>query len=202
MEKVLVTGGIGSGKTVVCRTLESLGVPVYYSDRRAKAIYDLRPDIVDTLEASWGIPLRDSASKVDLKAIAAAIFSDREKLLLVESLVHPAVARDFSDWAEARRESAPFVVMESAIALSKPGFGDLFSKVVLVVNPDLERRMSMIMERDGAAQEDIATRMDSQESVPAGKADYIIVNDSTLENLRLLAGRLFNSLQEDIAGGV
>ena len=88
---VLLTGGIGSGKSAVASYLESKGIPVYDSDSRTKALYDSDPDLVPSLERALGVSLRKEDGSFDRKALSSVIFSDKKALSKVESIVHPAV---------------------------------------------------------------------------------------------------------------
>ena len=186
---ILLTGGIGSGKSLVSSYLISEGVPVYDSDSRTKALYDNDPSIVTSLESSLGVNLHDSAGRLDRKALAGVIFSDRDSLAKVEAIVHPAVLEDFLRWKEGssprfpnRFGTAPFVVMESAIALEKPLFRDVFDAVVLVTAP-LLTRVERVRSRDSAKEEDILRRISSQKFDPMD-ADAVINNDLDEEELR------------------
>ena len=92
---ILITGGIGSGKSVLSRYLESRGVPVYDSDSRAKALYD--SEMGEAVESLFGVCLRDGNGRFDRKALASLVFADRSKLEKLEGIVHPAVLKDFID---------------------------------------------------------------------------------------------------------
>lgn len=231
---VLVTGGIGSGKSAVCRILSGLGVPVYDSDSRTKALYDSNPEIVDALEAAFGVSLRmqsdtesvsvappneislaaaksdanpnaspDTAAKagiLDRRKLAGIVFSDAAKLAQLEAVVYPYVLQDFKSWkAEQTRHlsrssnisrilrndvqiSRPFVVMESAVALDKPAFAGSYDFVVEVAAPEAVR-VARAEGRGGVAAETITERIKAQKTV-SGRADALIVNDSTFEVLQ------------------
>ena len=124
METIILTGLIGSGKSAVSALLRERGIPVYDSDARTKALYDENPTLVPALEKVLGIPLRTAGGKLDRKALAAVIFSDAKAREQVENTVYPAVLEDFPPLAE-RAVHAPFVVLESAVILSKPIFDGL-----------------------------------------------------------------------------
>lgn len=187
---VLLTGGIGSGKSVVSSYLKSRGVPVYDSDSRTKSLYDTDPSIVSGLESILGVNLRSAEGFLDRKALAGVIFSDKEALSKVESIVHPAVLRDFTGWAEESVKAGwkgymgdvPFVVMESAIALEKPLFRDIFDAVVLVTAPEV-MRLERACRRDSASPEAVLSRMRNQH-FDVMKADALINNDLGEEELR------------------
>ena len=95
MKTVGMTGGIGSGKTTLCRLLEARGVPVYEADARTKALYDSDPALVPALEEALGTPLRGEDGKLDRKRLAGMLFADSRVRETVEAIVHPRVLQDF-----------------------------------------------------------------------------------------------------------
>jgi len=192
MKTVFVTGGIGSGKSTVCAILRERGVPVYDSDGETKSLYDRRPSLVDRLEACFGVPLRDGEGRLDRRRLAGIIFSGEERRLQLESIVYPAVREDFLQWREAHAD-APFVVLESAVILSAPGFGDLADFVVLV-QADPALRLSRAVRRDASDPAQVRSRMDAQAPVDPDGVDAVIRNDGTLEELRARVGEVFEPL--------
>ncbi|MCD8313764.1 MAG: dephospho-CoA kinase [Bacteroidales bacterium] len=198
---ILVTGGIGSGKSLVCRMLEERGVAVYDFDGRTKALYDEDPELLDNVLAAMrpyipdGYPdeaegLLTSEGKLDRQALAAVIFNDPHALADLEAVVHPAVLKDFEEWRNFHAErqlkegrSRALVAAESAVALEKPLFRGLFDKVILVDAP-LELRRGRAAGRDGVSEETVERRMLSQRLMNdisrgalAPDVDYIIEND-------------------------
>lgn len=188
MKTVVVTGLIGSGKSAVCALLRKRGIPVYHADERTKDLYRRRPSLVKRLEKALGVGLRDSDGALDRKALAAVIFSDaaaREKL---EGIVYPLLLEDFLRWRE-RQGEVPFVVMESALLLSKPLFDGLYDAAVLVTAPR-EVRLRRVMARDGAPQEAVIARMQAQE-IPMEKVDVTLPNDSDPASLSRAVEQVF-----------
>ena len=128
MKTVILTGGMGSGKSAVAAVLKARGVPVYDSDSRTKSLYDRDPALVGRLEEVLGTGLRDAAGRLDRAKLASLIFSDPARKAAVEAVVHPAVLADFRRWKRWHRPKGwtygpvPFVVLESAIILSCPVF--------------------------------------------------------------------------------
>ena len=188
METFFLTGFIGSGKSAVSALLRERGIPVYDSDARTKALYDESPVLVPALEETLGMPLRTTDGKLDRKTLAAVIFNDDDARERVESLVYPAVLEDFLRWREAHAD-APFVVLESAIILSKPIFNGLADRVVLVTAPQ-EVRLQRVMARDGLSEEEVIRRMDAQQ-LPLDGIDTVIQNDGTPEQLRRAVDAVF-----------
>lgn len=180
MLTLVVTGGIGSGKSEVCHYLETKGIPVYDSDSRAKSLYDSDRELVERISAALGCRISDDSGKVDRKALASVIFSDSRRLEALESVVHPRVLEDFIAWRDAH-SGADIVVMESAIFLQKPLFHPYVDKVVLVDAP-IEMRVMRACRRDNADEQKIRARMAAQ-TFDAAAADYLIINDSGLDVL-------------------
>lgn len=181
MITLVVTGGIGSGKSLVCRYLTEKGIPVYDADSRTKRLYDKYPELVERIEDEFCCFLRNEDGKLDRKALAGIVFPDPEKLKALEAIVHPFVYSDFEKWRDSFEGKAPFVVMESAIFQSKPLFRPLADKVLLVDAPE-ELRLERASSRDKTSREEILSRMKEQRFSPE-KADAIIINDSDFASL-------------------
>lgn len=196
MITLAVTGGIGSGKSVVCSILEDAGVPVYDSDSRTKTLYDSDRELARRIAEMMAVfspqtVVLDENGLVDRKALASIVFSNRDALAALETLVHPAVLEDFVRWrSEREREGYGAVAMESAIILEKPLFRGLADKVIVVDAP-CELRLERACARDGAGREAISERMANQRmfnGISNGtvlpEADYVIVNDSDIASLK------------------
>lgn len=187
MLTVIVTGGIGSGKSAVCALLRKRGIPVYDSDSRVKELYVCRRSLVPRLEKALGSPLRQADGTLDKARLAALIFSDEAARETLESIVYPILLEDFKRWRS--RQKAPFVVLESAIILTKPVFDGLADAVVLVDAPD-ELRIQRTMQRDGLSLEAVLRRISAQD-IPMEKVDVTLMNDGTLEDLSAAVERVF-----------
>jgi len=181
LKTLLVTGGIGSGKSAVCAYLQGKGFPVYDSDSRAKALYDSDRGLLEAVDSAFGGGLILPDGTLDRKALAARAFSSAGELSRLEALVHPAVLRDFISWRNALPGDCPLAVMESAIAGRLPEFLSEVDLVMLVDAP-AQLRLSRACLRDGASREAILERMRRQETA-LPKADVVIVNDASLQEL-------------------
>ena len=179
MLTVIVTGGIGSGKSAVCALLRKRGIPVYDSDSRVKELYACRRSLVPRLEKALGSPLRLADGTLDKARLAALIFSDEVARETLESIVYPIILKDFQRWRS--RQKAPFVVLESAIILSKPVFDGLAGAVVLVDAPE-DIRIQRVMQRDGLSREAIVRRLSAQ-TLPLEKVDVVLPNGGSSEEL-------------------
>ncbi|MBQ6254278.1 MAG: dephospho-CoA kinase [Bacteroidales bacterium] len=205
MRTVAVTGGIGAGKSTVCALLSRRGVPVYDSDAAAKRLYSEDDSLLDSIEEAFGRSVRTADKRPDFKKIASIVFSSPEKLRALESIVHPAVTRDFRRW-KASRESYfenldpgdmffgahPFCVIESAIILDKPEILAIVDYVVLVDAP-LQTRLRRACERDGSDPADVLRRMSAQR-LDLSKVDAVIRNDGSPEDLAPEVKRVFSDL--------
>lgn len=166
------TGGIGSGKTNVVKTFEGLGIPGYDCDSRAKELYDEDAGLLAEVAQIAGSDVI-ADGKLDRRALAAKIFSDHDMLEKLESVVHPAVIRDFSRWLQ--EQNSKLVIFESAILLDKPYLRKLPDFVLLVTAPE-ELRIRRVMARDGLSREAVERRMANQikDEDRRKYADYIL----------------------------
>ena len=185
MDKVPVlgcTGGIGSGKSYVSRIFAQLGCPVYYSDDRAKLLYDTDKHLLEQMVGLLGEEILKDG-RLDRAKVASKIFGNSELLAKVESFVHPAVLADFERWKEEicrdERNAPEFVIFESAILLETPLVKGCADKVMTVVAP-YELRIERVMKRDNASREQIEARIARQWSDGQREAlsDFIIFADS------------------------
>ena len=170
---------MGSGKSLVCAYIDGHEIPVYDCDWRTKTIYDHRPKLVAWIEEALGVPLRGADGKLDRAKLADIIFSSPEAREKVENIVYPVVLKDFKRWRSAQK-GVPFVVMESAVILSKPIFNGIADFVVLVTAPK-EVRIERVMKRDGLTREQVLARMAAQPPIPMSAVTDVIVNDETTQ---------------------
>lgn len=203
MEVLVITGGIGSGKTEVCRILQEIyGCGVYNADERVKMLYDVHPTLLDDIEKLVAEPLRDGEGKFVPSRLSARIFRDRSLLRHVEALVFPALVEDFETWAQ-QYSDARFVVFESATVLEKPEFRGFGDKVVLV-DSLVETRLERACMRDSAPRESVYARMLNQRmmnSISDGElqpeVDAVIHNLGTLTDLKYSTIRVINELYDN-----
>lgn len=169
-----VTGGIGAGKSHVCRIFSSRhGIPVYDSDSHAKSLYDTDPVLLDKVRMIAGNDIISGDGKLLRSVLAAKIFNDASMLSRVEAEVFPAVMRDFYNWKARVEGSVRFVIIESAIFLAKPILYPMADKVLYVDAP-LELRIARVMRRDGVARDAVFERISNQPPVDLSNASWII----------------------------
>ncbi|MEQ9102044.1 MAG: dephospho-CoA kinase [Imperialibacter sp.] len=172
-----VTGGIGSGKSTVCKIFEVLGVPVYNSDDRAKSLMVEDIVLVEGIRAAFGEEAYLDNKNLNRNFLAKEVFSNPSKLETLNSLVHPAVGRDFASWV-AVQSSQPYVIKEAAL-LFETGSNNSLDSVVLVTAPE-ELRVSRVLARDPQrSQKQVRDIIGNQLKDEEKKklADYILNNN-------------------------
>lgn len=178
MLKIGITGGIGSGKTTVCRIFESIGIPVYNADIAAKNIVNFDKNVTHEIVSAFGSDILDENDFIDRKKLGAIVFNDKEKLKKLNSIVHPAVAKHFADWLEKNKKSK-YILKEAAI-LFESGAYKAVDSVITVVAPK-ELRIKRSIERDSSNRAEIEQRMNNQMSdeEKIKLSDYVIYNNES-----------------------
>ncbi len=173
--RIGLTGGIGSGKSVVSRLFEVMGIPVYISDDEAKRLTLCDPYIRRRLVELLGEEVYQG-DQLNKALLASFVFTSLEQAGIVNAIIHPRVRDDFRQWV-GRHEDYPFVAMESAILL-EAGFRDEVDILVMVYAVE-NIRIDRTMKRDLVSRELVEKRVRSQMSdeEKRSKADFIIVND-------------------------
>ncbi len=179
MKTLVVTGGIGSGKSYIVKIFSKLGIPSYNADLRTKALYQ-KPEVLSIVSDLFGEDIIANG-QLDIIKLAGIVFNDAIALASLESKIYPLVLNDFLLWKEeqVRNSSAPFVIVESAIYLEKPMFHSLHDKV-LAVNAPYELRLERAMARDAASENEILSRINKQwtDEQRTAHSDYVIVSDN------------------------
>ncbi|RMF24535.1 MAG: dephospho-CoA kinase [Bacteroidetes bacterium] len=176
--KVGITGGIGSGKTTVCRIFELLGVPVYYADERAKWLMTHDPELRHRIRERFGTEAYLPDGTLNRAFLAKQVFHDPEKLRGLNALVHPAVHADAARWhLEQSRKGASYTLREAALLFESGSYRHL-DRMIVVTAPE-ELRIRRVMQRDGVSREAVRARMRHQwpEAEKAARADFLIQND-------------------------
>ena len=174
MTKVIgLTGGIGSGKTTIANHFKSKGIPVYIADDEAKKIL-LTNEVQSEIKALFGNNVF-SEDKIDKNKLAEFVFSNPEKLKILNSIIHPKVKEHFDNWV-IKHQDFPFVIKEAAI-LFESGSYKLCDKIITIVVP-LEERLKRVIHRDATSSENVMKRINNQwtDEQRAAKSDYIIYN--------------------------
>jgi dephospho-CoA kinase len=174
MMRVGLTGGIGTGKSLVADIFINLGIPVFFADTEAKSAYK-DANVLEQIRNIFGNEPFDE-NRVNFIKLAQIVFSSKPSLEKLNQIIHPYVMRKFEDW---QRENihADYVIMESAI-LYETGFDEDFDKMIVVSAP-MATCMQRVISRDGISREQVLKRMENQlpDDFKCKNADYIIQND-------------------------
>ncbi len=168
-----VTGGIGSGKSSVCRVFEVVGIPVFSADEEAKNIMDSNEAVINGINSIAGKEMYPEGI-LDRRKMASLIFNDREMLSKVNALVHPLVFGNFVDWAD--RQNAHYVIMEAAI-LFESGGSRLVDRIATIVAP-LDERIERVMKSNMLTRNQVLERVRNQidDDYRIKHSDYVIRN--------------------------
>lgn len=176
MLKIGITGGIGVGKTIVCRMFQQLGIPVYDSDSRAKWVMNQDEELKASLSEAFGLETYSASGELNRSYLGNVVFNNPERLRLLNSLVHPHVKTDFLNWTE--RQKAPYVIKEAALMYESEAWRQM-DQIVAVFAP-LPVRIKRILKRDPHRTEaDILAIVNKQlqEEEKMARAEHIIYND-------------------------
>jgi dephospho-CoA kinase len=172
-----ITGGIGSGKSLVCRIFNVLGIPVYEADSRAKLLYIQNAELKKQIIHAFGVQAYTANGQLNKTYLAGKVFTDSDQLMLLNSLVHPKVAEDYSLWVQ-QHIHFPYIIKEAAL-LFESGSYAMLDKVITVFTP-VELRLRRISQRDKhRTEEEIKTIISKQmaEEEKLAKADFVVHND-------------------------
>jgi dephospho-CoA kinase len=175
MLKIGITGGIGSGKSTVSKIFEILGIPVYYADDRAKDILVRDPELAAQVKQHFGEAVYNADGSLDRKYLGNIVFNNKEKLDLLNSLVHPATIRDADQWA--LQQHTPYVLKEAALLFETSSFHHL-DKIIAVFAPQ-PLRVHRVMKRDNVTRNEVLARIYKQidETIKMRLSDFVIYND-------------------------
>ncbi|NLD46474.1 MAG: dephospho-CoA kinase [Clostridiaceae bacterium] len=170
-----VTGGIGSGKSEICKIFGILGAPVYNSDERARSLLDNNENLRKNIILAFGDNAYEE-NKYNRKYIASLVFNSKEKLQKINKIVHPAVQKDFQNWLT--RQHCAYAVIETAI-LQESGFARL-TDFILFADAPVELRITRVCERDGLSPAEVKKRINNQMNFGEirSKANWYLMNDN------------------------
>ncbi len=170
-----ITGGIGSGKSTVCKLFTLLGIPVYTADDRAKWLMSHEPQLKEKILASFGTESYTPNGELNRGYLAETVFSNPEKVAALNALVHPAVGKDFAEWVG--QQNAPYLIKEAAL-LFETGAAKELDYVINVSSP-LRVRMARVLLRDPQRTEEQVNQIINQQLPDEEKnelADFSIKN--------------------------
>ena len=176
-----ITGGMGAGKSTVCRVIKCLGHAVYDSDFHAKTLYDRDPELLALVVQEFGQDILMSNGELNRPALADHVFGSDSALAKLNSLVHPAVRRHFDHWAKRQKCAGQDCVFREAAVLFESGAHEQCDFVCTVSAPE-SIRLERVMRRNGMTKADVEQRMSRQwtDHQRAERADHVIVNDGTV----------------------
>jgi len=174
MLRIGLTGGIGSGKSTVCRVFETLGIPVYYADDAAKKLMNTNDELKKSIITHFG---KESYNNEGLnrKYLASIVFNNKEKLDLLNSLTHPITIIDAQNWI--KKQHSPYIIKEAAL-LFESGAAENLNYIIGVFAPE-NLRIKRVVERDHLTVDEVMKRINRQieEDIKMKLCDFIISND-------------------------
>lgn len=178
MIQVGVTGGIGSGKSMVCEIFRLLGVPTYDADSRAKYLMENDVDLIASIKAAFSFEAYLDTGKINRAFLAQSVFGSTENTQKINSIVHPVVAIDYSTWV--LEQNFPYVIKEAALLIESGSYKQL-DKLIVVTSP-VDLRKKRIKSRDPFRDEvEIKAIIEKQlsDKEREEKADFILKNDES-----------------------
>lgn len=172
--KVGLTGGLGSGKSTVAKIFEVLGIPVYYADSEARRIMNENPQLKAEIIKHFG-PEAYLENQINRPYLSAIVFNNREKLSLLNSIVHPVTIRDSKQWIS--KQTTPYAIKEAAL-IFESGSQETLDYIIGVSAPT-HLRIQRAMQRDQLTREQVQQRMSKQieEVIKMHLCDFVIYND-------------------------
>ena len=179
MLRIGITGGIGSGKSVVSRVFSLLGIPLYDSDQRARWVMEHDALLREQLLSTFGPDTYTAAGQLNRPALARTVFADPAQLARLNTLVHPRVGEDFARWAAAQQAAgAPYILKEAALLFESGAYKTL-GRIITVAAP-LAVRETRVLRRDPhRTAADVQAIIGKQlgEDERQQRADYVVHND-------------------------
>lgn len=174
-----ITGGIGSGKSTVCRIFETLGISVYDADSHAKELMTTDGILVNEIKKEFGTLSYNPDGSLNRAFLARTVFNDEKRLATLNKLVHPRVGLDYKAWADQKKHQ-PYILKEAALLFESGTSQSL--DAIIVVHANTELRINRVLKRDLHRTREqvlaiIAHQMPEEEKLK--RADYVIRNDET-----------------------
>lgn len=194
MLKIGITGGIGSGKSFICRIFQNIGIPIYYADDESKKILQNNEYVKLQIKLNFGNDIYQE-NKLDKLKLANIVFNDSDKLKLLNNILHPIVFKEFNLWCS--KQTSKYVIMESAI-IFESGADKILDKIYSVSAPE-ELRIQRSMYRDKTSRQNVLQRMKNQISEEERnlRSDVIIINDDK-SSVTDQVTKLHDNLMRDI----
>jgi dephospho-CoA kinase len=201
MLKVALTGGIGTGKSVVLACFAELGAPVISADDVAHDVIGARTPGAAAVRARFGDEVMRADGSVDRLRLAAIVFRDRDARRDLEAIVHPAVRAAIAAWGVAMANDGAAISVAEIPLLFENGRETDFDRVV-VTACDEDEQVRRVTARSGLAADDVRRRIAAQMPLAekARRAHYVIRTDGSVDATRQRATSVWQQLQRDAAG--
>lgn len=176
-----ITGGIGTGKSTICKIFETLGIAVYDADTRAKLVMTIDKILKEELKKAFGKEVYLNENEVNRDYLVKTVFSNQNnnsKVEILNSIVHPAVGRDYEKWYNENKDKSPYLLKEAALMFESDSYKVL--DAIIVVHAPLEERIKRVLQRDShRTEEQVKDIINKQmpESEKLKRADFVIQND-------------------------
>jgi dephospho-CoA kinase len=176
MKKIGITGGIGSGKSIVCEVFKLLGVPVFHADSVARDLQQNDLQIRTRLIDLFGNQIYTEDGTLDRKKLAGLIFNDKELICKVNQLIHPLVREAFINWVDKQTDD-DYILYEAAILFESGYYKDLDLNILVIADENI--RIKRVIQRDNSTEEAVIQRINNQISdlEKMSMADYILENN-------------------------
>jgi len=173
-----LTGGIGSGKTIIAEVFKHMGIPVFNADNQAKAITNTNKKVKEKIVQEFGADIYIN-NEIDRKVLAEIVFKNPEKLKILNSIIHPEVRNTFINWCE-KNKSFPYVIEEAAILFESGAYREM--DYTINVCADELIRIKRVVLRDGTSIESVKERMKNQlnDKERSKMADFNVINDGSV----------------------
>lgn len=190
MLRVGITGGIGSGKSMVCKLFQLYGIPLFDADKAAKFLMDTDPNIIQALQSIFGAAVYKEG-RVDRPFLTNIVFNDAEKLKQLNVIVHPAVIAYGKKWH--LEQKAPYTIKEAALFFESGSYKEM--DIMIGVDAPEAKRLQRTMQRDHVTASEVKARMVKQmdNAEKMSRCDYVIHNNDT-ESLILQVHKLHQLL--------
>jgi dephospho-CoA kinase len=174
MIKVGLTGGIGSGKTLISEIFKRLSIPVFNADQEAKIILNSNPEVISEIKSNFGEDIY-TQDEINRSQLAKIIFNDYSALKKINAIIHPKVRQYFYDWI--KKQNAKYVIEEAAILFESKAYKEM--NITINVHADESLRIQRVMDRDEVGLDEVKSRMKNQlsDQERINLADYTIYND-------------------------
>jgi len=175
--KIGVTGGIGSGKSLVCSIFQTFGIPVYNADSRAKYLMTENQNVIKSIRKIFGDKAYLDSGALNTEYLANFVFQNEDQLKILNGIVHPSVAIDFEQWFELQKLS-PYVIKEAALLVESGSYTSLDHLITVIAPPEL--RIGRVLKRDPhRTRKDIANIISNQldDQIKVSKSEFVVNND-------------------------